>query len=471
MKLEILRVLEEDSASTLHLARDKKNDAECALRRFKTTKQDEIEGLQELYGQVAKLEHPSLERVLDLGSDKDGFYLVTPLPEGETLEQVLERGPLTSDEFEVVATQLLAVLDVLHEQAVVHGSLRPDYIRLVGSGAKDWRVILSGFGQGFSTRTESKEEQIRAYRCTAPEQWQDGTTRRRTDVYALGCVLYEALTARAPFDGRTIKELRLKHVGHDLPPLRKLASQVPPWVCAWVMHLLAADPEQRPRKAASARELYERREPPMLPELPPRSEVPQGPIVPHSTPAVMLAAAAPVVPETPAAAAAPASPESTRVPAPAIPAAAQAVSAPVRLPAGHALARNVTSATIPISSAPRSVGTARPGTGSVPGGMAPRRPSANLPTPAGAPAAGSGAPRSPAPARPSSAARTPAPKVAPRKPPGSSYLSLDFIPAQYRPYALGAGAVLVLFLLFSLTRCGSDKTPPASGKAGTKQRS
>ena len=139
-----------------------------------------------------------------------------------------------------MALQLLEVLEALHEQSIVHGSLRPDFIRIAGSAAADWQVTLHGFGQGFAGRDDSKEEQIRAYRCTAPEQWQDGTTRRRTDVYALGCVLYEALTARPPFDGRVLKELRMKHLGHDLAPLQKLAAHVPSWMCAWVMHLLAA---------------------------------------------------------------------------------------------------------------------------------------------------------------------------------------------------------------------------------------
>ncbi|MCB1275257.1 protein kinase [Prosthecobacter sp.] len=318
-RFEILHLLEEDTASKLSLVRDHKRGAELRLRRFKTTKPDEIEGLQELFRQLSTVESPHLDRLIDFGADKDGFYSIVsgPLP-GETLTTMLERGPLTEKEFEVVATQLLEVLDALHEQTIVHGSIRPDFVRISGSSPAEWNVTLHGFGQGFAALDDSKEEQIRAYRCTAPEQWQDGTTRRRTDVYALGCVLYEALTARPPFDGRALKELRLKHLGHDLPPLVKLASHVPSWMCAWVMHLLAADPEQRPRKAGAARVLFERREAPNLPELPSsRAEAP------------------PEVAPTP-----PASPVH------------QPPSAPVILPNPQQGVRHATSSTIPIAAGP-----------------------------------------------------------------------------------------------------------------------
>lgn len=323
-RFEILRPLEEDTASKLLLVRDNKRGDELRLRRFKTQKAEEIEGLQELFRQLAGVQNPHLDRLIDFGADKDGFYSIVagPLP-GETLSEVLERGPLTEKEFETVALQLLEVLSVLHEDAIVHGSLRPDFVRIAGNSAADWNVTLHGFGQGFAGRNDSKEEQIRAYRCTAPEQWQDGTTRRRTDVYALGCTLYEALTARPPFDGRVLKELRGKHLGHDLAPLQKLASHVPSWMNAWVMHLLAVDPEQRPRKAAAARELFLRREAPNLPELP-------------STRAEMAEAAPPPPPQQ----------------APVNLIQQQPVSAPVFLPNPQQGVRNATSSTIPIAAGP-----------------------------------------------------------------------------------------------------------------------
>lgn len=319
-RYQILKLLEEDSSSTLHLARDPAG-AECCVRRFKTPKPDEIEGLNELFTQLSALPGSHLLKIDDFGRDAEGFFIQMPgPPAGETLEKVLERGPLTEQEFEALTTQLLDALDVLHEHAMVHGSLRPDYVRITGSSAKNWRVTLEGFGQGFATRGDARDAQVRAFRCTAPEQWADGTTRRRTDIYSLGCVLFEALAARPPFDSKSLKELRHKHVAHDLPPLRKLAPHVPPWMCAWVMHLLAADPEQRPRKAGAARVLFDRREAPNLPELPPLERPPEA----STQPAPLNAA--------------------TSVPEP--------VSEAVPLPAAQQISRHVTSSTIPIAAGP-----------------------------------------------------------------------------------------------------------------------
>ncbi len=440
-KYEILRTVDEDSASALYVAREKKKPAEIWFRRFKTRKVEEIEGLKELHGQLATLDSPHVEKPLDFGTDKEGFFVTFTPQEGETLEQALLRGPLTAEEFEILALQMLTALDLLHDQAVVHGSIRPDYIRILGSSRKDWRMVLGGFGQGFAVREDSKEAQIRAYRCTAPEQWQDGTTRRRTDVYALGCVLYEALAARAPFDGRALKELRLKHISHDLAPLQKLASHVPAWMCAWVMHLLAADPEQRPRKASAARELFEKREAPKLPELGPRSEAPKGPITPATTPPVTLAQAPP-----------PQSPPPSSAPHPVL--TPPPVSAPVILPAAQAMVRNVTSSTIPIASSPRppSAGAVprKPGQPAVPsGGAGAKSKSATGPTVT--------APRQ---------GFTP-----PRRPPtaitagGAKKMKKDL-----KPVLIPAATVLVLLALFGLSRCGLDEKPGAGKPAAAKKK-
>lgn len=320
-RFEIIRTLEENSASTLSLVRIKKRNEECCLRRFKTQKPEEIAGLQELFTQLSPLENPHLPHVIDFGTDKEGFFLLQEPVPGESIEKVLERGPLTVAEFEAVARQLLEVLEALHELAIVHGSLRPDFVRIAGKNAADWNIMLDGFGQGFSTEDDTKEAQIRAYRCTAPEQWLDGTTRRRTDVYALGCIFYEALTARPPFDARALKELRLKHLNHDLPPLQKLAPHVPAWICAWVTSLMAADPEQRPRKAAVAREQFEKREAPGQPAAPAQEPPPSS---------------APAVPQQTAAASVMAPP----------------VSAPVILPTRQSSIRHATSSTIPIAAGP-----------------------------------------------------------------------------------------------------------------------
>lgn len=404
-RFEILRPLEEDTASKLLLVRDNKRGDELRLRRFKTTKPEEIEGLQELFRQLAPLQNPHLDRLIDFGSDKDGFYTIVAgaLP-GETLTEVLERGPLTEKEFESVARQLLDAVSALHEDAIVHGSLRPDYVRISGKSAADWQVTLHGFGQGFAARNDSKEEQIRAYRCTAPEQWQDGTTRRRTDVYALGCILYEALTARPPFDGRVLKELRLKHLGHDLAPLQKLASHVPGWMCAWVMHLMAADPEQRPRKAGAAKELFERREAPNLPELPStRAELAENAPPP---PPVNL-----IQPQ---------------------------VSAPVVLPNPQQGARNATSSTIPISPGMHVAANRpqRPAAALMP---AQRKISAPMPR------------KPPAPAAQSKALAEALAKIKSNK-----------------PVAIAAAAVVLLLAIFVLPRCG-QKTAPAKDGAMQKK--
>lgn len=262
-RFKVLKNLSENTTSLLKLVRDSHLKSDFILRRFKTTAPGEIDGLRSLFAQLALLDSPRLDRIIEAAEDEKGFYVLTPAPlEGITLPEMLARGPLSAEEFETLANQLLDALELVHDQAIVHGTITPECVRIAGTKPSEWQVRLGGFGVGFAAAGPEEEHQVAAYRCAAPEQWQKSPARRRSDVYSLGCVLYEALAARPAFQSRTLKELRTKHLGHDLPDLAKLAPHVPAWMSSWVMSLIVTDAEARPRKAAVAREGFAPRETP-----------------------------------------------------------------------------------------------------------------------------------------------------------------------------------------------------------------
>lgn len=287
-RFKVLKSLEDNTTSTLQLVRDSHLKSDFLLRRFKTTDAGEIEGLVRLFAQLAVIESPRLDRIVEAGMDQKGFFVLTPAPlEGITLTEMIQRGPLSADEFEVLVTQLLDAVELVHDRSMVHGTLTPDCVRIVGVKPSEWVVKLGGFGVGFSAAGTEVSQQVAAYRCAAPEQWQKTAARRRTDIYSLGCVFYEALAGRPAFQSRGLKELRAKHLSHDLQDLAALAPHVPRWMTAWVMSLIVTDSEVRPRKASVARENFARRE---VPDAPPG--VAQAPV---AAPVVSESVALPVM--------------------------------------------------------------------------------------------------------------------------------------------------------------------------------
>jgi serine/threonine protein kinase len=257
-RFTILETDEDNAVTTLFRADDSKTQAEVWVRRFKTQDRDAREGLVSLMEALKSAGHPGIETVHEMGSDEEGVFILTSKPEGDTLDQVLEDGPLSTAEFEMVARQLLEGLSSVHDRAVMHGALRAEHVRIVRpQGDGSWKVRIHGFGQGFGATEDGKEPGTEIYLCAAPEQWDAAQARRRTDVYSLGCILYQAAAARPPFAAKTLKELRHKHLKHDVRPLGKLAPQLPSWMSAWVMRLIANNADERPRKAGIALELFE----------------------------------------------------------------------------------------------------------------------------------------------------------------------------------------------------------------------
>ena len=223
-------------------------------RRFDRLDEENSAGLRTLLDCLQQIQNPGLETVLGVAEDERGIYTDTDMPLPETLADVVREGPLTVPEFEHLSRSLLDALIPAHEASLVHGALRSEYIFIDRSTPGGWFVKIMGYGASFYQPEGEIDPAI--YRGAAPEQWTQGSVGRRTDIYALGCILYEALAGRAPFVARGLKEMRMKHVEHDVKHLASLAPHAPSWMTEWVMAMMSQDSELRPRHAAGATEAF-----------------------------------------------------------------------------------------------------------------------------------------------------------------------------------------------------------------------
>ena len=194
---------------------------------------------------VASLAHPDIVATYDTGEDDGVAYLVMELVDGPNLRALLDdRGQLPVDRAVRVARGVAAALDHAHRNGIVHRDIKPANVLVPDQGP----VKVTDFGiakaEGSVDLTRSGTV-VGTARYLAPEQVEAGPVDARTDVYALGLLLYEMLAGRSPFQGDTDMAAALARLTTPPPPLRQLRADIPPAVEAVTMRCLALDPADR----------------------------------------------------------------------------------------------------------------------------------------------------------------------------------------------------------------------------------
>ncbi|MCA9545293.1 MAG: serine/threonine protein kinase [Myxococcales bacterium] len=204
---------------------------------------------------AATLNHPHAVRVFDFGAADGYLFLAMPLLHGETLRQRLARtGRLPVDDVCWVGAQVASALTAAHDVALIHRDVKPDNVFLERLPDGREHAVVMDFGlavpvseQGELTR---HGEVFGTPHYMSPEQARGRPLQPTTDVYALGCVLFELLSGAPPFPGKSI-EVLTKHLVEPAPPLQGRAGQpIPPVLDRLVTRMLRKRPEERPDMGA-----------------------------------------------------------------------------------------------------------------------------------------------------------------------------------------------------------------------------
>lgn len=195
---------------------------------------------------VKKLKHPNIVQCYGAGRQGTQQFFAMEVVDGGALDAILkDRGRFPWQEVVHIGMQVCAALEAAHEQGIIHRDLKPGNLLL----SKKGKVKLSDFGIARDVAATALTRTGRTVGTSlymAPEQIRGEPVSHKADLYALGCVLFEFLTGRPPFEAETPAQMFYKHLESQPPRVGTLALDCPIWLDALIAQLLEKDPNKRP---------------------------------------------------------------------------------------------------------------------------------------------------------------------------------------------------------------------------------
>jgi serine/threonine protein kinase/Tol biopolymer transport system component len=249
---EIREMIGQGGMGVVYLARDTKLDRSVAIKSIPTGLTDNATAQTRFQREarlLASLNHPNIAVIHDLIEQETLGYLVLEYVPGQTLSEQITKGPLKLQEALTIALQIAEAVAAAHEHDVVHRDLKPGNIKITSDG----RVKVLDFGLAKALGGEASDQHSTitepgrvmgtpAY--MSPEQARGKPTDKRSDIWSFGCVLYEMLTGKAPFEGETISDTLAGILEHE-PDWQAVPQSTPANIQVLLRRCLEKDPHRR----------------------------------------------------------------------------------------------------------------------------------------------------------------------------------------------------------------------------------
>ena len=220
------------------------------LREEFTTDEEFIKRFNAEAQSAARLIHPNIVSVYDVGQEYNIYYIVMELIQGKTLKQIIEEDGHLSWKWAVnIAIQIASALEMAHKNNIIHRDIKPHNIIITEDGIA--KVTDFGIAKAVSNST------ITAFGTTlgsvhyfSPEHARGGYTDSKSDLYSLGVVMYEMVTGKVPFDADTPVSIALKHMQEEPVPPIKVNKEIPFAVNQIILKAMKKDPNERYQNAS-----------------------------------------------------------------------------------------------------------------------------------------------------------------------------------------------------------------------------
>ena len=192
---------------------------------------------------AAGLMHPNIVNVYDVGEEDGMHYIVMELVEGITLKNYIEKkARLSVKEAVSIAIQVSMGIEAAHNNHIIHRDIKPQNIMI----SKEGKVKVTDFGIAKAATSNTITSNVMgSVHYTSPEQARGGFSDEKSDIYSLGCAMFEMLTGRVPFDGETTVAIAIKHIQEEIPSPREFVAEIPVSVEQIIFKATQKSPDRR----------------------------------------------------------------------------------------------------------------------------------------------------------------------------------------------------------------------------------
>jgi eukaryotic-like serine/threonine-protein kinase len=247
-RYELEELVGSGGMSSVYRAHDRLLERTVALKILHeqfTRDDDYVERFRREARAVAQLAHPNIVTVIDRGEQDGRQFIVFEYVDGMNLKELMtQEGPLSPREAIELALQVARGLSFAHESGLVHRDVKPQNVLLDADG----RAKVTDFGIAHAVDVDGMTITgtiMGTSNYIAPEQARGQPVDEQTDVYSLGCVIYELLAGDVPFDGDNFVAVAMRHVNDPVPSVRDLRPDVPPRLDWAIQQAMAKDHDER----------------------------------------------------------------------------------------------------------------------------------------------------------------------------------------------------------------------------------